>query len=182
VRLNHRDINLLKGMRGGVVHNPVSNLKLGCGIAPVIELQQRGITVGLGTDGPGSATTLDMFEEIKAATWLQKLHYGDPTRLPARKVLQMATIESAKLLGIDHEVGTIEAGKKADLILIDLKKPHLQPVHEVESLLAYSVNGADVDTTIVNGQLLMQNRKLLTLDENDIFQHIVPIAKRITSF
>ncbi|WP_145147249.1 amidohydrolase [Paenibacillus xylanexedens] len=179
VHLNRRDIGRLKGMRGGVAHNPVSNLKLGCGIAPITEMLAQGINVGMGTDGAGSATTVDMFEEIKAATWLQKLDYGDPTRLPAKDVLHMATRGSANLLGLQHEVGVLEAGRKADLILIDLTKPHLQPVHEVESLLAYSVNGADVDTTIVNGQILMRGRKLLTIDEEELYREVKVRAKRI---
>ncbi|MEK3921511.1 amidohydrolase [Paenibacillus sp. FSL K6-2393] len=179
VHLNRRDIGRLKGMRGGVAHNPVSNLKLGCGIAPITEMLAQGINVGIGTDGAGSATTVDMFEEIKAATWLQKLDYGDPTRLPAKNVLSMATRGSASLLGLQHEVGMLEVGRKADLILIDLAKPHLQPVHEVESLLAYSVNGADVDTTIVNGQILMRGRKLLTIDEDELYREVKVRAKRI---
>ncbi|TCZ80252.1 amidohydrolase [Paenibacillus albiflavus] len=179
VHLNRMDIGLLRGMRGGVSHNPVSNLKLGCGIAPIHELQKAGVTCGLGTDGAGSATTLDMFEEIKAATWLQKLDYGDPTILPARSALQMATRNSAHLLQLDHEVGTLAVGMKADLILIDMNKPHLQPIHQVESLLAYSVNGADVDTTIVNGQILMKNRQLLTINEEEVLEQAKVRAKRI---
>ncbi|WP_405156557.1 amidohydrolase [Paenibacillus sp. FSL K6-0108] len=179
VHLNRRDIARLKGMRGGVSHNPVSNLKLGCGIAPITEMTAQGINVGLGTDGAGSATTVDMFEEIKAATWLQKLDYGDPTRLSAKEVLRMATHGSAELLNIQHDVGVLEVGRKADLILIDLKKPHLQPVHELESLLAYSVNGADVDTTIVNGRVLMRGRQLLTIDEEELFRQVEVRAKRI---
>ncbi|UKS29339.1 amidohydrolase [Paenibacillus sp. HWE-109] len=179
VHLNRRDIRLLKGMRGGVSHNPVSNLKLGCGITPVLEMMNQGITVGLGTDGAGSATTIDMFEEIKAATWLQKLDYGSPTVLPARQVLQMATTGSASLLNIGDEVGTLEIGKKADIILIDMNKPHLQPIHNVGSLLAYSVNGADVDTTIVNGKVLMRNRKLMTIDEDELLKQVAVRAKRI---
>ncbi|PKQ90359.1 N-ethylammeline chlorohydrolase [Paenibacillus sp. BGI2013] len=179
VHLNRRDIGRLKGMRGGVAHNPVSNLKLGCGIAPITEMLAQGINVGIGTDGAGSATTVDMFEEIKAATWLQKLDYGDPTRLPAKDVLSMATRGSASLLGLQDEVGMLEVGCKADLILIDLAKPHLQPVHEVEALLAYSVNGADVDTTIVNGQILMRGRKLLTIDEDELYREVKVRAKRI---
>jgi 5-methylthioadenosine/S-adenosylhomocysteine deaminase len=179
VHLNHKDIGLLKGMRGGVAHNPVSNLKLGCGIAPIMEMVHQGITVGMGTDGAGSASTLDMFEEIKAAAWLQKLDYSDPTVLPASQVLRMATIESAKLLKIDTEVGTLEVGKKADIILIDMNKPHLLPIHNVESALAYCVNGADVDTTIVNGEVLMRHRKLLTLDEEELFKQVSVRAKRI---
>lgn len=179
VHLNRRDIGRLKGMRGGVAHNPVSNLKLGCGIAPITEMLAQGINVGIGTDGAGSATTVDMFEEIKAATWLQKLDHGDPTRLPAKDVLSMATRGSASLLGLQDDVGMLEVGRKADLILIDLAKPHLQPVHEVESLLAYSVNGADVDTTIVNGQILMRGRKLLTIDEDELYREVKVRAKRI---
>jgi 5-methylthioadenosine/S-adenosylhomocysteine deaminase len=179
VHLNNRDIGLIKGMRGGVAHNPVSNLKLGCGIAPIMEMVLQGITVGLGTDGAGSASTLDMFEEIKAAAWLQKLDYGDPTVLPASQVLRMATIESAKLLKIDTEVGTLEVGKKADIILIDMNKPHLLPINNVDSAIAYCVNGADVDTTIVNGEVLMRHRKLLTLDEEELFKQVSVRAKRI---
>lgn len=179
VHLNRRDIGYLRGMRGGVSHNPVSNLKLGCGIAPITEMMEQGITVGLGTDGAGSATTLDMFEEIKAASWLQKLDYGDPTRLPASQVLRMATKESANLLRIGEEVGTLEIGKKADIILIDMKKPHLQPIHNIESLLAYSVNGGDVDKTIVNGKVLMRNRQLLTMDEEELLAQVSVRARRI---
>ncbi|WP_427182129.1 amidohydrolase [Paenibacillus sp. TC-CSREp1] len=179
VHLNENDVSKLKGMRGGVAHNPVSNLKLGCGIAPIEAMRTEGITVGLGTDGAGSATTLDMFEEIKAACWLQKLDYGDPTRIPAREVLNMATRGSAKLLSLHDEVGVLAPGYKADLILIDLAKPHLQPIHNMESLLAYSVNGADVHTTIVDGRILMRDRKLLTLDEDELYREVNVRAKRI---
>ena len=179
VHLNRRDIGYLKGMRGGVSHNPVSNLKLGCGIAPVKDMIEQGITTGLGTDGAGSATTLDMFEEIRAASWLQKLDYGDPTKLPAFDALNMATTGSAALLNITHETGTLEAGKKADIILINLKKPHLQPVHNLLSLLAYSANGADVDTTIINGKIVMQGRQLLTIDEEELMKQVSIRSKRI---
>lgn len=179
VHVSLKDIRLLKGMRGGVSHNPVSNAKLGCGIAPVRHMLEQGITVGMGTDGSGSATTIDMFEEIKAATWLQKLEHGDPTVLPARQVLRMATVGSAEALNIAHQVGTLAVGKKADLILVDLKKPHLQPLHNLESLLAYGVNGADVDTTIVNGKVLMRNRQLTTIDEEELLQQVAVRAKRI---
>ncbi|MFD0696684.1 amidohydrolase [Paenibacillus sp. GCM10027628] len=181
VHLNRRDIGYLKGMRGGVSHNPISNLKLGCGIAPISEMIEQGITVGIGTDGAGSATTVDMFEEIKAASWLQKLDYGDPTRIPAAQILRMATSESAKLLNIHHETGTLEVGKKADIILINMKKPHLQPMHDVASLIAFSVNGADVDTTIVDGKILMKHRELQTIDEDELFTQVTTRAKRIVN-
>ncbi|MFD2369011.1 amidohydrolase [Brevibacillus sp. GCM10020057] len=180
VHLTADDVRLLRGMRGGISHNPVSNLKLGCGVAPLREMTAQGITVGLGTDGAGSATTLDMFAEVKAAAWLQKLVFGDPTALSAEQALRMATIESAKLLGIDGETGTLEAGKQADLILIDLDKPHLQPVHDLYSLLAYSATGADVDTTIVAGRILMRNRQLQSLDWEEISREASRRAARLT--
>lgn len=181
VHLTRSDIKLLRGMRGGVSHNPVSNLKLACGIAPIRGMIEQGITVGLGTDGAGSATTLDMFAEIKAAAWMQKLDAGDPTVLPAEQALRMATIESAKLLRIDSEVGTLEVGKRADLILIDLNKPHLQPVHDLYSLIAYCATGADVDTTIVNGQILMQGRQLLSLSWEETRLEAAKRAKRLVA-
>lgn len=181
VHLNRRDIGLLKGMRGGVSHNPVSNLKLGCGIAPISDMLEQGITVGLGTDGAGSATTVDMFEEIKAASWLQKLDYGNPTRMPAEQALRMATCESAKLLNIHDQVGTLEIGKKADIILVNMQQPHLQPIHHLQSLLAFSANGADVDTTIVNGQLLMRHRQLLTINEEELYREATARAQRIVA-
>ncbi len=181
VHISEHDMSYLEGMQGGVSHNPLSNMKLGCGIAPVLELQRRGITVGLGTDGAGSASTLDMFAGIRAASLMQKLHYGDPAVESAYRFLQMATIDSARLLQLDHEVGTIEAGKKADLILIDLNKPHLQPLHHVISAIAYAVNGADVHTTIVNGQILMDNRELLTLDEQQVLKEGSTRSKRLVA-
>ncbi|WP_274365901.1 amidohydrolase [Paenibacillus thermotolerans] len=179
VHLNRRDIGYLKGMRGGVSHNPVSNLKLGCGIAPITDMTEQGVIVGLGTDGAGSAATLDMFEEIRAAAWLQKLDYGDPTKLPGIDALHMATVGSAELLNIGHEAGTLEIGKKADIILIDLRKPHLQPIHNIHSLLAYCAKGSDVDTTIVNGKVLMQGRHLLTIDEDELLKQVSLRSKRI---
>jgi len=179
VHLTSGDIDLLTGMRGGIAHNPVSNLKLGCGIAPITACMQQGITVGLGTDGAGSATTLDMFAEIKAAAWLQKLDYEDPTALSAVQALRLATSESAKLLQIGHETGTLEAGKKADLILVHMRQPHLQPIHDVHALLAYAASGADVDTVMVDGKLLMQGRKLLTIDEEALYEQVEKRARRI---
>ncbi|GAE25183.1 S-adenosylhomocysteine deaminase [Halalkalibacter wakoensis JCM 9140] len=179
VHLTLNDISYLKGMNGGVAHNPISNLKLGCGISPIMELINEKITVALGTDGAGSATTLDMFEEIKTAAWLQKLRFEDPTTLQAFDVLEMATRHGATLLNIDENVGTLEVGKKADIILVQLNKPHLQPVHSILSLLAYSANGADVDTTIINGKVVMKNRKLLTIDEEELLFEITSRSKRI---
>ena len=179
VHLTRRDIGLLRGMRGGIAHNPVSNLKLGCGIAPVCDMLAQGLTVGLGTDGAGSAATLDMFVEMKAAAWLQKADQSDPAVLPARQVLRMATVEGAKLLGIADRVGTLEAGKQADLILIDFQKPHLQPLHDPYALVAYSASGADVDTVIIDGRVVMRRRELMTIDEEELFRQVEKRASRL---
>ncbi len=179
VHLTRRDIGLLRGMRGGIAHNPVSNLKLGCGIAPVCDMLAQGLTVGLGTDGAGSAATLDMFVEMKAAAWLQKADQSDPAVLPARQVLRMATVEGAKLLGIADRVGTLEAGKQADLILIDFQKPHLQPLHDPYALVAYSASGADVDTVIIDGRVVMRRRELMTIDEEELFRQVKKRVPRL---
>lgn len=180
VNLSRDDVFLLSGLKGGVSHNPVSNLKLGCGVTPVVELHNIGINVALGTDGAGSATTLDMFEEIKAAAWLQKNKSCDPTSITAYQVIRMATLQGAKVLGLDREIGTIEIGKKADLIIIDIEKPHLYPHNDICALLAYSANGADVDTTIINGKIVMKDRKLLTVNEKEVLKKAQQSARRIT--
>ena len=127
VKVNDDDIEVLKNISGGIVHNPISNMKLGSGFAPVKKMRDAGISVALGTDGQGSTNTLDMFEEIKLAAYLQKGMFGTAAAISAKDVLEMATIEGARVLGIDSEVGSLEVGKKADIILIDLNKPHLLP-------------------------------------------------------
>lgn len=181
VHLSPDDIGILRNLKGGISHNPVSNQKLGCGVAPVVELIKEGINVALGTDGAASALTLDLFEEMKAAAWLQKNHHFDPTAITAYQVLRMATINGARALGLTDEIGTIEVGKKADLILIDVEKPHLYPHNDLCALLAYSANGADVDTTIIDGKIVMQNRQLLTMDERLVLREAKRCSSRITS-
>lgn len=170
--LSRDDVHLMRGMRGGVSHNPVSNCKLGCGLAPVRELRAQGVSVGLGTDGAGSATTLDLFQEIKLAAWLQKHHTGDPSAMTAYDVLQMATIEGARVLGLDARTGSLAPGKQADVILIDLEQPHLYPQHDLPALLAYAAGGADVTDVFCAGRPVMQNRRLLTLDEAHIRREV----------
>jgi 5-methylthioadenosine/S-adenosylhomocysteine deaminase len=179
VHLTTGDIELLHGIKGGISHNPVSNLKLGCGIAPIADYLNAGLTVALGTDGPGSATTLDMFEEIKAAAWMQKVRTYDPTALNAAQVLRMATSEGSKVLALDDQIGTLEVGKKADIILVDCNSAHLRPHTDLTALLAYSANGGDVHTTIVNGEILMRNRKLTKLDEQSLIQEVEERAAKI---
>ncbi len=168
VWINESDVEELKKYDTAVSHNPISNQKLGSGIAPIKMLLENGITVGIGTDGQGSTNTLDMFEEIKSALYLQKVVNRSATAMSGYDALKMATIDGAKALGLENEIGTIEVGKKADVILIDLDKPHLIPVHDIYSTLAYSVNGADVETVIIDGNIVMEDRKILTLDEEMI--------------
>lgn len=182
VHLSRDDLYLLKDLKGGISHNPVSNHKLGCGAAPIKELRELGVTVAIGTDGAGSATTLDMFDEIKLAAWQQKNRFFDPTVITAYELLRMATLEGAKALGLDKEVGTIEVGKQADIIIIDIEKPHLYPHNDICALLAYSANGADVDTTIINGQVVMENRKLININEREVLRMAQECANRILEY
>ncbi|WP_172256449.1 amidohydrolase [Saccharibacillus deserti] len=181
VHLSASDIRLLRGMRGGVSHNPVSNMKLGCGTAPIAAMRREGVNIGLGTDGAGSAATLDMFQEIRAAAWMHKSAAGDPAAFGAYDALHMATAGSAELLGLGSEIGMLTVGRKADLILIDMRRPHLQPVHDLYSLLAYAANGSDVETVIVDGRFLMRDRQLLTIDEEAALREAAAAARRITA-
>lgn len=179
IYINEDEIEILKGIDCGVSHNPVSNCKLASGICDVTKLRKSGINVGIGTDGQGSTTTLDMFEEMKVCGYLQKVKYSDPTIIKAYDILKMATIDGAKLLGLNHEIGTIEIGKKADIILIDINKPHLTPENDIVTNLVYSANSSDVDTVIVDGKLLMQNRILVEIDEAEILKNTRNMAKKV---
>ena len=167
VWLDENEIKLIKDNDVKVSHNPCSNMKLASGAAPVGELLSQGICVGLGTDGASSNNNLDMFDEMKFASLLQKVSTLDPKVLNADEVINMATINGARSLGID--AGTIAVGKKADLILVDTNHPNMTPQsNALASNLVYSANGSNVDTTICNGKVLMENRKLLSVDEDKI--------------
>jgi len=170
IRLSEMDMLVLSKHGVNVAYVPVSNMKLGLGIAKAKNLIDLGVNVGFGTDGPASNNSLDMFETMKAGALLQKLLYENPTVLSAFETLQMATLNGAKALGIDKHVGSLEVGKKADIILVDLSKPHLKPLHDVCASLVYSAHASDVDTTIVNGQVLMENRHVMTLDEEAVME------------
>lgn len=176
IYLSKGEIRLLAKRGVKVSYNPVANMKLAQGAARIKGLLHAGITVGIGTNGPASNNSLDMFESMKIATLLQKITYEDPTALPARKVLRMATLDAAKALGLERLVGSIEAGKRADLILVDFKKPHLTPVHDLHANLVYSARGSDVDTVIVDGKILMENREVKTLDEGEVIQEAAKAA------
>ena len=170
VDLSDKDMRILAGRGVSVVHAPVSNMKLGLDAARINDLLRLGVNVGLGTDGPASNNTLDMFETMKFASLLQKVICHDPSVLPAYEVLKMATINGAKALGIENQVGSLEVGKKADIILVDLSKPHLKPLHDLCANLVYSARGSDVDTVIVDGKILMQDRQVKTLDEKTVVE------------
>jgi 5-methylthioadenosine/S-adenosylhomocysteine deaminase len=165
--VNDADRKVLAEKHVGCVHNPSSNMMLASGVAPVIEERAAGIAVGLGTDGPaGSNNDLDLMEEMDLAAKLQKITKADPRALGAQAVVEMATIEGAKALHMDKEIGSLEPGKKADLILIGLDEPNAVPMFNVYSQLAYSLKGSDVGTVVIGGKVVMRDRKLLTVDEN----------------
>ena len=179
IYISDSDIEILKHVKGGIAHNPISNCKLSSGICDVVKLRKNGINVGLGTDGIGSTSTLDMFEEMKTAAYLQKVNTMEPTSIKAYDILKMATIEGARVLGLDNEIGTLEPGKKADMIFIRTDKLHLCPDNDVCTNIVYSANGADVDTAMIDGKIIMQNRKMINLDEKEVMKQVKKIAKRL---
>ncbi len=171
VWLSDKEIEIIKKNDVKVSHNPCSNMKLASGIAPVYKLLENDICVGIGTDGASSNNNLDLIEELKTASLLQKVATLDPKVLTSDESLAMGTINGARALGLEDEIGTIEVGKKADLILIDKNNANMVPdSSNLSSNVIYSANGSNVDTTICNGQILMENRKLTTLDEQDIYK------------
>jgi 5-methylthioadenosine/S-adenosylhomocysteine deaminase len=165
VWLTPPEIALLKKHGVGVSHNPESNMKLASGTAPVPQLRAAGVPVGLGTDGAASNNDLDMFEAMRVAALLHKLQSNDPRAIPAPVALEMATIGGARALGLGDRLGSLEAGKRADLIVVSMSSARQTPMYDAVSHLVYATRGDDVRTTIVNGRVLMRDRKVLTLDE-----------------
>jgi len=168
VWLTESDIQRVAKTKANVAHCPSSNLKLASGIPKVPELLEAGANVGLGCDGAPCNNSYDMIREMKLAAVIQKGRLLDPLTMPAATVLEMATIRGAKAMGMESEVGSIEVGKRADLVLIDLKKPHLTPYRDLMSNIVYSAMGSDVDTVMVDGRLLFRGGKVLTMDEERI--------------
>ena len=179
IYVSDSDIEILKKIKGGISHNPISNCKLSSGICDVAKLRENGITIGLGTDGIGSTTTMDMFEEMKTAAYLQKVSTKEPSVISAYDILKMATIDGAKVLGMDDQIGTLEPGKKADMIFIKTEKIHMCPANDVCYNLVYSSNGADVESVMIDGKIIMQNRKMINLDEKQVMRQVKKIAKRL---
>lgn len=179
VALTAEDTALLKDFDVKIAHNPESNMKLASGVAPIPELLKQGITVGIGTDGCASNNNLDMFQEMDTAAKLHKVHTLDPTVMDARTVVSMATIDGARVLGMGAIIGSLEAGKKADIIIIDIRSPHLMPMYNIYSHLVYAVTGSDVVTSVVNGRVLMEDRVLTTLDVDEVMAAVNRIAQGI---
>jgi 5-methylthioadenosine/S-adenosylhomocysteine deaminase len=170
IYLSDREMKLMAKRDVKASYNPVANMKIGLGVPKVKDLMGLGVTVGIGTDGPASNNSLDMFEGMKVAALLQKVYYRDPTVLPAQRVLKMATLDGARALGLERVTGSLEVGKRADIILIDFRKPHLTPAHDLYANLVYSARGSDVDTVIVDGNVLMEGREVRTLDEEAVVE------------
>ncbi len=179
VVLNDTDMDLLGQQDVRVSHNPESNMKLASGISPVAELVKRGVCTGLGTDGCSSNNNLDMFTEMDMAAKLHKASSLDPTVMDAGTVLRMATIDGARALGLGAITGSIEIDKKADIIVIDTRKPHLTPMYHPDSHLVYAAGGSDVCTTVVNGRVLMKDRRLLHMDLKKVMADARQIAEEI---
>jgi 5-methylthioadenosine/S-adenosylhomocysteine deaminase len=187
VHVDEGEIRALKGAGAGVAHNPTSNLKLAAGIAPVARMRELGVDVGIGTDGPASNNDLDMFEEIRLAALLAKGSGGDPTALPAREALAMGTRLGARALHMDHLTGSLEPGKRADLIVVDLDHLHNVPAfhrdpNAVYARIVYASRSSDVADVMCNGRWLMRDRALLTLDEAELKARAADQAKRIDAF
>jgi len=179
VWIGSEDLSLLAGRGVKVSHNPESNMKLASGTAPVPAFLAAGVTVGLGTDGAASNNDLDMFEAMRQAAFLHKLVSRDPRAVPAAAVLEMATIGGARALGMDGKIGSIEAGKRADLILVSMRGARQTPLYHPVSHLVYVARGDDVQTTIVNGRILMRDRTVLTLDERAVLAAARRLAAKV---
>ena len=175
VWLSNKEIRMMKETNASISHNPTSNAKLGRGIAPVPELIKAGVNVGLGHDDTTCNNNADMFEAMKYASLLQRASRLDAGIMPAKQVLELATMNGARGLGLGNEIGSIEPGKKADLILVNLKSMHLTPLvlgkhFNLFSHLVYSAHGEDVDTVIIDGEIVMKNRILLNVDEAEVME------------
>src|SRR5213078_1223872 len=168
VWITENEIDIMKRIGVGSAHNPQSNMKLASGVAPVPAMLAKDVAVGLGTDGAASNNDLDMWEEMDTAAKLHKQFSGDPKTLPAETAFEMATIRGARALHLENLIGSIEAGKRADIAIIDMDSLNQTPYFNVYSALVYSTKAADVRTLIINGRIVMLDRRLLTLNENVI--------------
>jgi 5-methylthioadenosine/S-adenosylhomocysteine deaminase len=179
VWVNDADIQILRKHAIGVSHNPESNMKLASGAAPVMKYLSAGIALGLGTDGAASNNDLDMFEAMRQASFLAKLSTRDPTAVPAAAAVDMATIGGARALGMEKLIGSLEPGKRADLIAVSMNAARQTPMYDPVSHLVYVTRGDDVRTTIVNGKILMRDRRVLTLDRASVIADANRLAEKV---
>ncbi|MEA3280625.1 MAG: amidohydrolase, partial [Thermodesulfobacteriota bacterium] len=173
------EIKMLADSGAKVSHNPESSMKLGAGVAPVPAMLKQGVIVGLGTDSCASNNDLDMFREMDTTAKIHKLTTMDPTVMDAATVLRMATIGGAKTLGLEDKTGSIEVGKCADIIILDTNKPHLTPMYNCYSHIVYAASGSDISTSIIDGKIVMKDRRLLNMDIADIMDRVRKIARSI---
>ena len=180
--VDEADRKLLAERQVGCVHNPSSNMMLASGVSPVPEMRAAGIAVGLGTDGPaGSNNDLDLMEEMDLAAKLAKITKMDPRALNAEAVVEMATIDGARALHMEKEIGSLEAGKKADLALISLDEPNAVPMYDIYAQLAYALKANDVETVVIGGRVVMRDRKLLTVNEEEVLQKAREYGKSVAA-
>ena len=179
VHMTPADIGILARRGVGVAHNPESNMKLASGIAPVEAMRNAGIRVGVGTDGAASNNDLDMFEAMRQAAFLHKLVGGDPRAIPAPVALDMATIDGARALGMEKAIGSLETGKRADVIVVSMASARQAPMYDPVSHIVYVTRGDDVTTTVVNGRVLMRDRKVLTLDRRAVLAEARLFAEKV---
>jgi len=179
VWVDDADIQIIGGCRACVAHCPESNMKLASGIAPIPDMLAAGVTVALGTDGCASNNDLDLWAEMDMAAKLHKVQRLDPTIMAAHTVLRMATIEGARALGLDHEIGSLEVGKQADLIIIDMDQPHLTPLYHPQSHLVYTVHAADVRDVMIAGCRVVRDRRLQTMDLDALIREARQLGRAI---
>jgi 5-methylthioadenosine/S-adenosylhomocysteine deaminase len=168
IQANDAELDILKNRGVGIAHNPQSNMKIAAGVAPIPQMLKKGLRVGLGTDGAASNNDLSLWEEMDTAAKLHKVFTGDPKVVSAKEVFEMATLGGARALHLEDKIGSIEIGKLADIVIVDFDSIHQTPMYNVYSHLVYATKASDVATVIINGKLVMLNRDLLTLQENDI--------------
>jgi 5-methylthioadenosine/S-adenosylhomocysteine deaminase len=180
VWVNDADLAILKARGVGVAHCPSSNMKLASGVAPVVKMLALGLAVGLGTDGPaGSNNDFNLMEEMDLAAKLQKVTSGDPQALPASQAVEMATILGARVLGLEKEIGSIESGKRADLITLRLDRPNAVPLYGVYSQMVYALKGCDVRDAMVNGRVLLRDRQALTMNAAEILAKAEELGAKV---
>lgn len=179
IQLCDSDIEAIKSSGASVSHNPQSNMKISSGVAPIAKLVEAGVNVTIGTDGACSNNDLDMWEEMRSAAMLQRVETMNPLTLPAYQVLKMVTVNGAKAIGMQGELGVVKSGALADLIVVDMMRPHLQPLHNILSTLLYCVKASDVDMTIVGGRILVEGGELLSVDLTGLIEEVNQRAKQI---